>query len=201
MKAVLKRLPVIGPDDTSVSIDLLDPGTGKIVRQDLFCREPLLCHNGGPYLAEADTVAPSGTVEYEAVRPAVRRKVFRHNESAAVKVRRRQPPADLELFPDDDALLRTGYLEAFYPSGRPPFEWCKVLKRAEINPRFLPDDLFQLASRVFHLPAKKMRRFPVKAGEYLCEQLFILRVAVYIRQALYPFGRLLLGNDRGKSIP
>jgi len=75
------------------------------VLQYLPRREPLACHDGGAYLAEAHTVTPPGPVKDEAFRHTVGGTLYRYDKCAAEQMAWGEPSAYLKLFSDDDALF------------------------------------------------------------------------------------------------
>ena len=81
----------------------LDDGVGEVVGDDVCVAVALGCHDGGTDLAQSDTVAPDFAVETEG---GFAIGLFLCDvEGRAVKVRGRQPFANLQFFAHDKRLF------------------------------------------------------------------------------------------------
>ena len=77
----------------------------KIVLEYFFRSKSLRRHNRGAYLAEPDSMPPSGSMKGKSLNRPVCSIRYRHDECAAVKVTPGEPAAYLKLLPHDHASL------------------------------------------------------------------------------------------------
>ena len=169
----------------------------EVAPEDLLRGEPLLRHDGGPDLAEADAVPPARPVEGKAGRSPGGLPGRADDEGAAVEMARREPAADLQLLPDGHRGLRSLDPKQADPPGGTAFERYEAAQDAEVDPRFRPQYRLQFLPSVAHLPAEEVGRLPVEGGKDPPQERQIVRAAGDVGTGEDPALRIRLGPDRG----